>query len=167
MYLKLRRYQNTLAISGIAVIALGLWNVIKNILIILLDPDRFQYSLDTPVATAFDLAFAIEGIVIFYGVFIAINLFVGLSAYREGTGKKRGKAYIVLGVVMAVVVLLGIATELATLFSAGPITSPDSVDAENDISATSLLLDVSALIALVELVVNAIRITRLTKLETK
>ena len=145
---KLRRYQNLLTVSGLGVIAFGIWSVIKTILLLFFNKELLA---DMPDNT---LAYVI--LYIFIGVLLlivfSIHLFVGLSARAEGFGKKKGSAYIVVAILMA---LLSLAS-LVTVFFKADKTSLLEL-------AVSVIVEATSLIVMIELLVAAFTVKKLSK----
>ena len=161
---ELRRNRSTLVVVGMGVIAFGAWSVVKTVLMLTLRPGLSPAAFDT------DYPYSDETLMyhIFYYGFIALfllfdlllRLFVGLNARREGLGGKKGVAYIVLACLLAAVSLVG--------NTAGLITIKDGVNASvnggyGDL-VMSLLVEITATVTLIELIVAAVRVKRLERI---
>ena len=157
---ELRRGQNTLFILGGGVITFGLWSVVKSIMYLMVNP--FQYFRSDDVPQEFQLlvmAFVYGIAALLVGLDVGLRIFVGLSARAEARGKKKSRAYIVVAAVMAAGNLL---LFLGTLLLAA--TTPDAVTGNLLDTLVSAVVDVTALIALFELVFTARRVQRLRTL---
>ena len=152
---KLRRFRNLLTVSGLGVIAFGGWNVLKMILVFVMQRDTIE---------ALFAEMSIDGLVknITIAIIIAvtvidflIRLFVGLSARAEGFGKKKGAAYIVF----AVLLVLGSLSSLVLFFC-----DPDSLTKSPILqTAVSVILEITSAVATVELLVAAITVKKLKR----
>lgn len=146
--IKMRRYQNLLTVSGLGVIIFGLWSVLKTILLLFLKEGILKELPDDTIVRVIVFAF-LGGVLL---VEFLIRLFVGLSARAEGFGKKKGYAYIVVAILMA----------LASLFSLVMIFFD-----MNDQSITELIVSViveaTSLVVTIELLVAAFTVKKLKK----
>lgn len=149
---KLRRYRNLLTISGLGVIAFGLWSVLKTIMIMLLREDVREYIRQImPDNTTVKLVvFGMLGGVLLFD--LLLRLYVGLTARSEGFGKKKGYAYIVLAILMA----LGSVASIVILFS--DASSQDPLE-----MIVSFIVEATSLVILIELLVAAFTVKKLTK----
>ena len=110
---KLRRFGNLLTVSGLGVIAFGVWNVLKMILVFVMQRDMIEAIFAEISANALIKYITIAIIAAIMLLDFLIRLFVGLSARAEGFGKKKGVAYIVF----AVLLVLGSVSSLVLAFS--------------------------------------------------
>ena len=156
---QLRRGQNTLFILGGGVITFGVWSVVKSIMYFLVDPSSYFYMKDLPQE------FRLLALVIMYGIValivgldVGLRLYVGLSARAEARGKKKSRAYIRVAAVMAAANLL---LFLGALVSA--ILNADNAFRNLLDTLVSAVVDVTALITLIELVFTARRVQQLRK----
>lgn len=173
---ELRRNRSTLAIVGIGVIAFGAWSVVKTVLILALrvgDP-LGEGALTENVPPELMRA-------VFYGataflllIDLVLRLYVGLSARREGLAGKKGSAYIVLACLLAVM------SVYSCVYSAGTIIKTDEPAEEApsaelfqfdpregedvDDAVVSTLVEITATVTLIELIVAGVRVKRLRKL---
>ena len=112
---KLYKHQTTLICSGLAVIAFGLWSIVRVSLLFYLQRSRILQlimegelelltgqSTDTITAILFGVAIG------FLILDLLFRLYIGLSAIREGNGKRRRLAYVVLAIVYLVFLLGGL-----------------------------------------------------------
>lgn len=99
---ELRRNQNLLYCVGTGVIMFGLWSVIKGIMTLFLQKDELIVMLETVKASltpdqadyfvsTFTLVCIIIGIII--GVLLLMHICVGLSARKEGMGRRKRTAW--------------------------------------------------------------------------
>jgi hypothetical protein len=145
---KLRRYRNLLTISGLGVIAFGLWSVLKTILLFVFREEALA-ALPDDVLTRV-IFFVIVGVLLLTD--FAIRLFIGLSARAEGLGKKKGYAYLVFAVLLA---LASAASVAAIFFDTGTTSILEII--------VSVIVEVTSLVAVIELIAAAIHVKRLGK----
>ena len=151
---ELRRQQSKLAASGLAVIAFGIWSVVKGIILMLLgeapvDIRVLMREVDAPV-WAFVLVVVLFLIVL--NVDLYLRIYVGLSARSEAAGKKKGAAYLV---VACIVLTLSILSIIALFRSAYTDTSGDKV--------VTFVIEVTSLIALLNMIVASVRVKKIRK----
>ena len=157
---ELRRGQNTLFVLGGGVITFSLWSVVKSIMYFMVDPAK-SFPIDNlPQEYRLLALTVIFGIVfLIVGLDVGLRIYVGLSARAEARGKKKSRTYILVAAVMAAGnLLLFLGSLLAAIF--GSHTAPDHVLD----TLVSVIVDVTALITLIELVSTARNVQRLRKL---
>ena len=140
-----RRHKSTLIYSGAAVIVLGIWGAIKLFALNQVDPAGMQEYLAYYGSAA--------SAVVMIAVELLIRLYIGLSAISEGKGKKKGRAYLVVGGVylvldFAVYVVLAVA-----LFEPGIIGAV----------VASFIIDATSCIAMVLVIVASCKLRKLEK----
>ena len=145
---KMRRYQNLLTVSGLGVIVFGLWSVLKTILLLFF---KKELLANVPDDTLFRvILFIIIGLILL--IDFLIRLYVGLSARTEGFGKKKGYAYIVFAVILALLSL----TSLVMIFFDSTITSITEL-------VVSVIVEATSLVVVIELLVAAFTVKKLQK----
>ncbi|MBQ7715557.1 MAG: hypothetical protein IJT70_06785 [Clostridia bacterium] len=150
---KLRRFGNLLTVSGLGVIAFGVWNVLKMILVFVMQRDMIEAIFAEISADALIKYITIAIIAAIMLLDFLIRLFVGLSARAEGFGKKKGVAYIVF----AVLLVLGSVSSLVLVFY-----DTDSLT-KNPIlqTAVSVILEITSMVATIELIVAAVTVKKI------
>lgn len=162
---ELRRNQNLLYCVGTGVIMFGLWNVIKGIVTIFLQKDELilvfetvKESLTPDKADYFVSTFTIVCIIIgiIIGVLLLMHICVGLSARKEGMGrrKKDRVAYLVVAVILMVLTAAAVVLEILTLFK-----SPEGLLDE----IVTVIVDVTSLVVIIELIVTGIKVRKLKR----
>ena len=151
--IKLRKYQNTLVVVGMGVIAFGIWSVIKTVMLTAFNKDEMAEL--SAQGTAVEVVFWVM-----LGIMLAIDLwlrlYVGLAAIQEGRGKKR-KAYIAWIFLMAFFSALGVLVGLASIGSdEAPATALGTAVVTVIVEATSCVL-------LVEMARAAVKVKRLSR----
>lgn len=169
--IRLRKYENTLTVSGVAVIAFGLWSIIKSGL--------YFITGNVDVLSAFETESDVQGLeeiigtggahvvadTIFLGVLFAflsvdvlIRVYVGRSAVLDGRRVKRGN---VLYVILACILIVPLASEFITGFI--PQENQAASVSDLDTVLASRLLDATSLAALLEMVFASIQVRHLRK----
>jgi len=145
---KMRRYQNLLTVSGLGMIVFALWSVLKTILLFCFNE---KLLAEVPDDTLFRVVlFSIIGVILLFD--FLMRLFVGLSARAEGFGKKKGNAYIVVAVLIA----LGSLASLVMIFFDSSIQSIIEL-------IVSVIVEATSLIVVIELLVAAYTVKKLKK----
>ncbi len=172
--IKLRKYENILAISGVAVIAFGMWTIIKSAFYLLLQP--FDIEIFIPPEQLAEMEAEMgpnvdiltSGVIvgaIFFILFLDLLLrfYIGKSAYADGRARKRKRViYVIVAIIMAVAFANGIWATVSNLFIGEPTEQSEGVEYMRGV-LTSVLLDMTSLLALIELIVSAIQVRRLRK----
>ena len=145
---KMRRYQNLLTVSGLGVIIFGLWSVLKTILLLFMKEGILsEIPDDTFVRVMFFLI--LGGILL---VDVLIRLYVGLSARAEGFGKKKGYAYVIIAILMA---LASLASLVLIFFDANEQSLWELI--------VSVIVEATSLVVTIELLVAAFTVKKLKK----
>ena len=154
METELRRRRTNLFTLGGGVIAFGVWSMLKTYLYMLVDPILILEVPEQYRKTALVVAYGL--VTFFLLIDLGLRLYVGLSARAEGIGQKKGRAYIVLAVLMLIV---NIASWLAYLFTydykGGDAALVDYV--------VSLVVDLTSIVLLAQLIYNAVLVRRLSR----
>ncbi len=114
---ELRRYQSILAASGLAVIAFGVWDLVKGVIILLFGNDNLRDLIEQLGLPWEVFAVTLVIILIIFFLFLLLRLFIGLSAYSESKGKKKGKAYLILAGILFVMSIISITTYFGSSYS--------------------------------------------------
>lgn len=149
---RLRRNQNNLVMIGSGVILFGIWSILKALLFLMLDGSNLATEYFERLAQhgVTDRAQVIALLFLLLLVEQAARLYVGLNARWEGFGRKRGNLYVVVAVLMSVFHLVSVVIGFRTGFQYFDYY-PEA--------ATSLLMDLTSLVVLLELV-NSVRKVR-------
>ena len=102
---------------------------------------------------------------IFFILFLDLLLrfYIGKSAYADGRARKRKRViYVIVAIIMAVAFANGIWATVSNLFIGEPTEQSEGVEYMRGV-LTSVLLDMTSLLALIELIVSAIQVRRLRK----
>lgn len=147
--IKLRKYQNTLVVVGMGVIAFGIWSVIKTVMLTAFNKDEMAEL--SAQGTAVEVVFWVM-----LGIMLAIDLwlrlYVGLAAIQEGRGKKR-KAYITWIFLMAFFSALGVVVGLAAIPSTTALGT----------TVVTVIVEITSCVLLVEMALAAIKVKRLSR----
>ena len=152
---ELRRNQNTLVIVGGGVILFGFWSFIKLILVFILQRDKLLEMLGDSVSDSFELVLVFGFFAILLLIDLSLRLFVGRSARAEGFGRKKGRAYLVVGFIMATFLTVILILSIVTFSMINFYSVPDMV--------VTFAVDLTSLFTLLELLVTAVRVKRLTR----
>lgn len=173
---ELRRNRSTLAVVGLGVIAFGAWSVVKTVLILTLragDPlenSEFAEGAFSEIAHIIFYAF----IVLVLLLDLALRLYVGLSARKEGLRGKKSAKYIVLACLLAA---MSVYSSIFTAGTIGEMSKPKDAaastveDAFNlrkgegvEDAVVSTLVEVTSTVTLIQLIVAGVRVKQLEKL---
>lgn len=158
--------------SGFAVMAFGVWGIVKMAIFYLTAPDRINDLLAQAGMEGSSVAAKVLFFV-FFLIFASIDMFirihVGRTARNEAMGKfkirkhgrkkgqpKRSSGYLVIAGILSVLLLVGIIIN---------IVSSGYSESSSDTMAASAVLDITSLFALVEMMRATFKVRKLTKAE--
>ena len=164
-HILIRRSQNTLIVVGTGTILFSVWTVVKTLgMIILLKDesvaairkavDESGFKLSDQSLFYIVLAFTLIAMILF----LAVRIFIGLSAISEGRGFRRRNGYLVLAVIMISISITAIVGNFFSAKSQEPL-----LVLSNDTSLSAHIVEFTSVVMLVELVFSAIRIRRVRK----
>lgn len=149
---ELQRSRSSLVISGTAVIAFGLWSVVKLVLSFLLLPDQYSDYL-TSAGPGGGKGMMIL-ILVIIGLFeLGVHAYVGLCARSEGIKGKRRYFYLAVAVVM--ILFTAVSIVLSILYPGDSIVD----------LIIQILVDVTFIAALAELIRSSVVLKRLRRQE--
>lgn len=150
---QIRHYRTNLIFSGAAVILFGVWIVLK-----LLIAEAISSSALTDLyyeqSALYDRRMVAAGIIFVMAVLILLHLYIGLSAIREGRGRKTRVAYLVVACIYGALIVVSYVLVIYSLIAG-------IVPASNVFS--SALIDISFLAALLHMLVSSVRLRRLRR----
>ena len=148
----IRRFQSKLRTSGFAVIAFGVWTIVRFVLMRYVNPIAYQALVEAPnefgynpkiyEMIVFTLAVAI------LCVDLLLRLSIGCSAIKESQGKKKRMTYVILALLYAVFSVISDVTFLV---------SAERQDLTLEI-LSGIIVNLTSEIALFEIVVSSIRL---------
>lgn len=149
-----RRLQDSLVIIGSGILVFGAWSLLKVVLLIFtqnVDTVLHLFGLEQDDAPLF-VSYTAIGILIFFE--LVFRLFICLSARAEGFGRRKGYAYLVITGIMAI---------LSTLSVVASAQALAALDASFFDRIVTLTIEATSAFILVLLIVNSIRLKRLTR----
>ena len=174
--IKIRKLRDTLVTGGLAIIAFGIWTVVKSIIetFTILEPmigsltakDLNQVQAEQLKSmirdnSLFTILFFM--ILVFLVVDLALRLYVGLSARAIGLKKKKkngkersGIAWLIWGIILAAV---GIYSLIISLINTGETLRIYSIV----YYVVSLFVDVTSVIVTIEVIVSGFKLRGLVK----
>ena len=159
-----------LVISGVGVIAFGIWSIIKAALYYLLIPAETlaklaQFSeteeLSSLGFTSREIGAFIAGVITFI-LFLdfLLRLYIGRSAFFDGRRfRRKGPVYVILAMFVSIGLILSIISRIITLGAGEDDVLANVVSAGN----VSVIVDVTSLLALIEMIVAAFKVRKLRK----
>lgn len=147
---QIRRHQNTLVILGTGVIIFGVWSFVKMIAYYFLNPAYIQEYADRSIP----MGLFFGTLYVFLAVDLLLRVYVGLSARAVGFGRKNRTAY--LAACGLILVLHG----MAVASGVWQMRTLDGMTADRIIS---FIIDLTAVIILLELIIASVKLKRLRK----
>lgn len=154
--IELRRRESTLRSLGTGVIAFSLWAIMRPLLLSILFPEEELRAVIDSLGTWGYLV-----IVVFFLLcallISSLWLWVGFSAFAEGSGKRKGRGYVIVGLFVFLLELSGTVMNVTVLFTKG-------LDGRtvSEMAAT-LLLEISSTLILGEMILTALRVKKLRR----
>lgn len=153
MEVEVRRRQRTLYYSGRAFILFGIWSGVKTFFQLYLNPINWKAIMD---AEMLDYEHAIR--LFFYAIIVVsltidilLRLYIGISAIREGSGKRKRITYVIFA---------GLYLLLTVLNYIPLLTDADHNGWEIH---TVIIFDVSSSIALLSIIINSWKLRKLSE----
>ena len=167
---QLRKYEHILAISGVGVIAFGLWSIVKAAIYFILIPQEQLKGMSSikELAELYNQGMTDREIVVLIAVVIllclildfSLRLYVGRSAFADGRRlKKKRFAYVVWAMFLAAGLVAGIVARCVQLYTGNESFWQRTVEP----SDVSMLVDLTSLLALIEMIVAGIMVRRLRR----
>lgn len=144
---KLRRYQDDLRISGMGVIAFGIWSVLKSFLGLFLMPKEKVLGSAPAESGGIVLVLALIMLGMVAAVDVGLRIYVGRCAMAESSGGKKKKLYVAVTIILMVLSAIGL---VAVFFSHSTISVPEI--------AATVIFEGSSIVIMVRLLVSAFRI---------
>ncbi len=151
---RLRRLKHNLVIDGTAILAFGIWSVIKSIIYLITEPAAEPAIVPEVIPDVYELVMIFLTVIVMIIMIIdlAMRVFVGLSARSEGKGKKRRYVYLGFTVILILLSILSIYENIRTISSR---SVPDVVAA--------IIVELTALYFMLDLFISGIRVKTLEK----
>lgn len=167
---KLRKYEHALVISGVGVIAFGIWSIIKATIYFILIPmeqlSKSNMSDDLVVLQSLGMTdrgigYLIAVIILFVLVVdFALRLYIGRSAVYDGRRLKRKRfTYVILAMFVAASLTINLINRCVELGSQQETLWGNVMASAN----VSVVVDMTSLLALIEVIVAAIMVRRLRR----
>ena len=173
-HIRLRRDRNTLRIVGAGTIAFGIWSLVKvftvlfirrNEIITAVYENAQENGLDVTEinrSLLFKMMLIMAMTMLIFD--IAARLLVGFSAIYEGNGRNMIFPYVVIACIIMITNISNIITLLTgTQEDAGILTEVFN----NDSMLSSVLIELTSFIMLLEMTIASVRIRRFTRQERK
>ena len=143
---QIRRLENTLTTIGTGIVAMAIWQTIKIILQLTL-LNQMEKNEETTIGVIIAIS-----ITVFLGL---IECYIGFSARSEGKGKKKSGVYLVWTGLYLAAFFAVLVYEIYLIFADYDFTISTIV---------IVIIDISAFVLNIEMMVSAIKVRRLRKL---
>ncbi len=152
MEAKIRRLENNLVTIGTGVVILSLWTLFKTILYVIVYWGKIKDLTSTlqPMETALVFGMVFAAVLIEF----VLHSFIGLSARKEGEGKKIRPIYLIITEIILLLYAALILIELLPLFRAEYFSL---------ISVVSIVIDVTSFAFLIDMISSSVRLRKLKK----
>ena len=147
MEVQKRKLEINLITIGTGVILFGVWTLVKFAVNFVLFGNELDEILDQNEMVIADIIICAVAVIDFL-----LRLYIGLSAKKEGNGKRTNSAYLVLTVVFTVLYALSVIAEFIAIFAV-----PEEVFA----LIVTLIIDITSMIFLIEVFSYASKLRKL------
>lgn len=148
----LRRYEDDLYVSGTGVLVLGLWGVLKAVLLSFSEyKDLYHFETGNPKDDFFVTAFTVVFMGIVLLLILGFHAYIGINAMRAAKGKEYKKGYYT-GAIILLILLVSTFYSYVEMFK-------DLVKIDTNIA--SVLVDLTTVYVLVMVIVSSNRIKKL------
>lgn len=172
--IQLRRYRDSLAISGGMVIIMSIWDIIKLFIVFFLGEDTIAKHIEIAmnqggiiaIGTEFEkfvkiISWIVVLLILFLFCAVAFlyHLYIGLNAYRVGrqTAKKCNRLYLVFSFLSAIFTGMLIISNIFYFFNAA--------DSSGNIDLAFFIMEVTALVNYILILYAAYKIRKFEKIE--
>lgn len=155
MQKEIRRCRENLVSIGTGISLFGIWTVIRIIMTVILERETMISETQNYTDAGAGLIVALLCIImaILSLMILSIHLYIGLSARKEGLGGKKRTGYLIATGLFILLYCIGITAEIVT-FQETFKSIPEG--------AVTVLIDITVLITLAELMLNAVRVRKLS-----
>lgn len=168
-----RRIQDTLIIVGTDIILFSIWTMVKTVGIsmmyrteIIRDMRSFGGTENSTLSDSTLFLLFLIMILFLFSILLFLRLYVGLAAISEGRGRRRSNLYLAIAGIMIVLSILSLYQMLLQLFSGAEIEHAPYY-LSDDPSISSVIIELTSIVMMLQMVSAAIRIRRLRKNENR
>ncbi|MCR4705162.1 MAG: hypothetical protein K5641_03760 [Lachnospiraceae bacterium] len=150
----LRRYENDLYVSGVGILIMGGWTVLKLVMeLFLKSKDYFQPKTAEEMAV---VAVILAVTLVMVLLIVRIHFYIGMNAIRAAKGRAYKKSYFKWAVIMLILTLSGL------LVYADILKDPNNIDT----NLASMLVDLTTIYIFLIVIISTKRIKNLkTKMQ--
>lgn len=151
---KIRRYRNTLYITGSGISALGLWSALRFVLGLMNSPQTLLTpEITENISGIVGVLVVLVALALVIAPLLGLYLFVGKKAREEGLGKKKNSFYIALIVLLASIHIFSIIYCFMGLIGIIPFMQDSIIGL-----IVSMIVDATAAVTLGEMCMSAVMI---------
>lgn len=161
MEAKIRREEDTLFLSGLAVIVFGIWGAVKIFIIYFLNPEAWVVPADVDQDTILVHAVIMGVLIVLVLIEISLRLRIGLPAIAEsretGLGKRRHYLF------LAVFYLIMDASSFLSIFivPGGMVDVAENIDEMNRFR--NIIIQATSCYVFLQLIVSSLKLRRLRR----
>lgn len=163
MEAKIRRQQNNLFFSSLAIILFGAWGSLRVVIFNYLNPDVVLNQLDSPLDPT-TLKIIMVTVTVVVGIMdVLIRLRIGLPAIRESRGivHKKKNTYLTLAIIYLCADIYGLFSFVFSTYEY--VSNGQYAEAYNSIKMTSSIIQLTSCIAISQLVIATIKLKKLRR----
>lgn len=161
MEAKIRREADTLFLSGVAVIAFGIWGAVKICITYFWAPKAWMKVTDVDIDLLYMQIITVVIILVLCFIDIFIRYSIGRPAMEESReiGQGKGNRYLIFAVIYVALDVVGFLSVFIAPGGAGDVSQDiDTMD-----QLTNILIEASSCYALLQLIVSSLKLRRLRR----
>ncbi len=152
----LRRHEDNLYVSGLGVIIMGIWNVLRPVLQMTFGSVSYvDFEGVDPSIAEFVAVITVFILIAFFLAFLGLHFFIGMNAMKAAKRQKHKKGYFVCAIVVLVF------STLSMVSYAESLKNLDSIDT----TIAALLVDVTTLYIFFTVIRSTVKIRKLKQIQ--
>ena len=106
---RLRKYEDDLNVSGAGVIILGIWSIVKVLIIVFIEAkDYVDFKDEEPAVRIISMILLVLLIAVISFIVMKVHLYIGLNAMRAAKGMEYKKGYFTATVIILILAVLSL-----------------------------------------------------------
>ena len=149
---ELRKYEDDLNVSGMGVIIMGAWSIVRVLIGLFMNTKDFLNPDDEdPQSIMFGMIIAIAIVAIISVLVMSVHLYIGLNAIRAARGKEYKGGYYIAAIIICVLSVLSLGSYITALQDLEKL----------DTTLASLLVDITTTYFFIGVILSTVRIKRI------
>ena len=149
---ELRKYEDDLNVSGMGVIIMGAWSIVRVLIELFMNTKEFlNLDDEDPESIMFGMIILIAIVAIISVLVMSVHLYIGLNAMRAARGKEYKGGYYIAAIIICVLSVLSLGSYIKGLQDLEKL----------DTTLASLLVDITTTYFFIGVILSTVRIKRI------